>query len=185
VTLVLGGCTSKAVVLGADSTVWVATVDTDKQIVVASTSRTDRKLFKLARAGIATYGGAAEHVPTVLTNELKLEWSVSEVIGFLQQRFKSADQMRALVGGLENGAPVLFEVGMSDHSLQPIVSKPGRPPPVALRGLRHGAVDQRPPGTVASVIEQMLELLAETTGPHVGPPYEFLVISDTPGAGRQ
>ncbi len=176
-TLVLGAFTSDAVVLGADSRVWhETTADSADGNIVTSTSATDRKLFKLATAGIATYGTATEHVPTAIDKGLDSNWDIPQAIRFMQERFNNAEQMFALVGGWERGAPVMYEVGMSGGNPRAIIPEFGRPPQIALRGLRHSPVDQRPPGTVASVIEQMLEILAESAGPHVGPSYEILVI---------
>jgi transposase-like protein len=44
--------------------------------------------------------------------------------------------------------------------------------PLALRGI-NGKVDQQVAATAAAVIAQMLELLTVSTGPNVGPPYEY------------
>jgi hypothetical protein len=175
VTLVLGTCLPRAVVLGADSKTERWKIDETTGAVLGIDFIVDRKLFKLSRAGVATYGSgpAGEKVPAVLTKELQPEWSVSEVIQFLQKRFRGADEMGALVGGLDDrGDPCLFDVRMSGADPQPIV-----PPQLVLRGLRNQLHDQLTPATPASVLAQMLELLRESTGPHVGPPYEFLVLT--------
>src|SRR6185437_14477505 len=83
-TLVLGACTPDAVVLAADSKTHVCTIDPDREDVRFGEPITDRKLFKLARVGIATYGTArpGDRVPDVLSRELQMHWTVREVIEF-------------------------------------------------------------------------------------------------------
>jgi hypothetical protein len=182
VTLVLGACVADAVVLGADSKTQVYTIDASTGSVVKTASMIDKKLFKLTRVGIATYGSGPPNVrvPKVIADDLQSEWGVSEVIAFLQDRFKGADDMRALVGGLDDhGTPALFDVCMSGASPQQIIPRIGGPLPLVLRGVQNAQLEQRAPGTSVSVITQMLELLTASAGPHVGPPYEFLVISRT------
>jgi hypothetical protein len=176
-TLVIGACVADAVILGADSLTQVISINEGK--ITNISSRIDRKLFKLTRAGIATHGSGLPNmpVPAVLTDELNPEWSVSEVIRFLQRRFKGADEMGALVGGLDaTGNPVLFDVSMSGSEPQQIVRREGCTSPLVLKGVKNLQQDQQPPGTVTSVLAQMLALLNENSGHNVGPPYEFLVI---------
>ena len=48
----------------------VDTIETDTGALLASACSINRKLFKLASAGVATYGGPTEHVPTVLRMSL-------------------------------------------------------------------------------------------------------------------
>jgi hypothetical protein len=175
-TLVLGACTTDAVILGAESRTGVLVINRAGTVVSTGT-QIDRKLFKLARVGIATYGaGPADvRVPDVLSAELHSEWGVAEVVSFLQQRFATAgDSMGALVGGLgELGEPVLFDVHMDGSQPTPIVPQPQ----LALRGIENGERELPPPHTAASVIAQMLErLTACADRPDVGPPYEFLLI---------
>ena len=180
VTLVLGTCLSNALVLGADSITQVLTLDSNNNLLDVR-SMIDRKLFKFARAGVATYGAGPPgvRVPDVIASEAQSDWSAQDAISFLQRRFKGADEMRALVGGVDDhGAPALWDVCMSGASPQRIVPLLG-PLPIAVRGKKNLEVDQRLPGTPAGVIEQMLELFAENAGIEVGPPYEFLVIPGT------
>jgi hypothetical protein len=180
VTLVLGACVGDSVVLGADSKTQVYTIDASNGAIVKTASMIDRKLFKLTRVGIATYGSGPPNVrvPKVIADDLQSEWSVREVIAFLQDHFRGADDMRALVGGLDDhDTPALFDGCMSGASPQKIVSGIGGPLPLVLRGVQNAQLEQRVPGTSASVITQMLELLTATAGSNVGPPFEFLVIS--------
>jgi len=176
-TLVIGACVADTVILGADSLTQVISISEGK--ITSIRSCIDRKLFKLTHAGIATHGSGLPNVPVpeVLTDELNSDWGVAEVIRFLKRRFKGADEMGALVGGLDtSGNPVLFDVSMNGSEPQQIVRREGCTSPLVLRGVKNLQQDQQPPGTVASVLAQMLALLIDNSGPNVGPPYEFLVI---------
>jgi hypothetical protein len=174
VTLVLGACTTDAVVLGADSKIQVHTIDKATGSVSSIGSDVDRKLFKFARAGIATYGTGppSVHVPTVVAAaRLEPQSNIGEVMQWLLDRFKDAPDMGALMGGLDDrGAPVLFDVpNLSSAARQPIAAGL-----LVLRGVK--TLEQQALGTPESVIAQMLPLLHTNSGPHVGPPFEFLVI---------
>lgn len=172
-TLVLGACTADAVVLGADSKIQIFTIDKTTGALSAIASDVDKKLFKFARAGIATYGAGppSVHVPTVVAAaRLDSQSHVGEVMQWLQNRFKDARGMGALVGGLDDrGAPVLFDVPDLTAGRQPIAAGL-----LVLRGVQKQ--EQPAPGTPESVIAQMLTLLQANSDPQVGPPYEFLVI---------
>jgi hypothetical protein len=177
-TLVLGTCIADAVILGAHSKTHVYTFDWAGSLLNID-SCVDRKLFKLARTGIATYGtGPVDiRVPTALTAELHSDWSVLKVLCYLQSRFRGADGMGALVGGLDaTGKPVLYDVSMDGSEPNQLVPQMGFAPAVVLRGVHSRQVDQRAPGTLASVLSQMQEALYAAAGADVGPPYEFLVI---------
>ena len=68
-------------------------------------------------------------------------------------RWMLQDQTRTLVGGRENRVPVLFDVGVTESGRRLIAAEFGKPPPLVLKGVRNSPVEQRAPGTVASVIE--------------------------------
>ena len=174
-TLVLGASLPNTVILGADSKTQRISVDRDTRAVVSIEPFTDRKLFKLSSAGVATYGSGPvnEPVPAVLIEELRWEMTVAEVMHFMQGRFKGADEMWALVGGWENGNPVLFDVCMDGSS--PTRIDPGS---LVVRGVKQAQVDVRSE-TAASVLALMLDRLDAASGVSVGPPFEFLVIPRT------
>ncbi len=174
-TLVIGACVGDAVVLGADSKIQV--INSLTRLPVPGAPTTDKKLFKFARVGIATYGdGPPEHVPTVIS-ALHSDCSVSDAINFMRDHFQHAKGMGALIGGLdEHGSPVLFDFPMTQRSPSLIAAEPGRRPPLVLRGIKDEQTDLNAPATTASAKEQMLQLMHEHAGASVGPPYEFLVI---------
>ena len=178
-TLVLGAIAVDAVVLGADSRteVWVITGDA----VRSGGTLCDRKLFKVERVGIATYGAgpAGVRVPDVLASELQPGWGVADAVNYLQPRCASVgDSMGALVGGLDDrGDALLVDLHMDGSAPRPIASAIGVPGAVVLRGVENSQRHQREPYTAAAIMAQMFELLLAAAGnPAVGPPYEFLVI---------
>jgi len=175
-TLVLATIASDSVVIGADSKIQVVNAQT-KQPVEKETT-TDRKLFKFAHVGIATYGsGPPEHVPTAIST-LRPDCSIMDAVEFIRNYFQSAKDLGALIGGLdEYGSPILLDFLMSDHSPSLIAAEIGRPPPRIFRGIKNAQTDLNAPGTSANAIEQMLMLLRENAGASVGPPYEFSVIA--------
>jgi hypothetical protein len=180
-TLVLGACAADEIVLGAESKTSVVVVS--GETVVSTSSQLDRKLFKLDRVGIATYGSGPPNVrvPQVLDAELRPAWSVDETVNFLKLRFTAAGaDMGALVGGWDaQGNAILLDVRM-DGYVQRMLPQLGHAlPPLARRGVVYDAVAQQPPGTAASILAQMLELLTAACAgcpQDAGPPFEFLVI---------
>jgi hypothetical protein len=178
-TLVLGSWVADHVILAADSMTHVCMMNMETHAITYGEPLTDRKLFKRRRAGIATYGTGPVNVrvPDVLNQELQADWTVSEVIAFLQRRFSGADEMSALVGGIDDrGDPCLLDVSMSGTEPKRVVPSIGEAAPIVFRGFVNGQLDQTAPRTATSVMAQMLEKLGIHSGFHVGPPYEFLLI---------
>lgn len=173
VTLVLGACVDDSIVLAADSKFQVYEIDKTTETCSIS-STIDRKLFKVARVGIATYGTSPTgvHVPTVIESaRLEPHSNVREVICWLQDRFRDAPEMHALVGGPdEKGTLMLFDVHLGGGRPEQVIDIGA----IVLRGVV--SVDQPGLGTAAALMSQMLDLLIAKTGIDVGPPYEFLVI---------
>jgi hypothetical protein len=178
-TLVLATCTSEAVIFGADSRVRTCTIDpvTQNRVLLPELG-TERKLFMLERIAIAAYGdGPAFHVPTVITYALPTRSAIYDVIRFLHATFSSAPDMHALVGGYDNGLPLLFDVRMNGQSM-PLFPAMNQSPEIHHRGLPEGpgTIPQPSNATVENVISQMRILLEASISDFIGPPFDFVVI---------
>lgn len=74
-------------------------------------------------------------------------------------------------GGLdERGSPVLFDFPVTQRNPWLIWAEIGRPPPLAVRGIKNEQADLNVPATAARAKEQVLQLMHENEGSSVGPP---------------
>jgi hypothetical protein len=172
--MVLAACLDDAVVLGADS--WIFRESSPGNVVYAGV---DRKLFKLERGGIATFGGDpnyAGHVPSEIDRHIPKNLNPEETCKSLHHHFAAAKGMCALVAGFDvNGIAVLYELRIPNgYAL--IARSSDSPSQLFYRGFIGGELDYTMPRERISVIDQILGWLRSHSGQWAGPPYDFLVV---------
>jgi hypothetical protein len=173
-TLVLGSYADHYVVLGADSLV------REEVNGVFHRNINCRKLSVRGSVGVCTYGCGLpnENVHDVLDQNLPAATNWEQTIQYLQsRRFDSAPHMGALVATANSSGPFLARVPPVTKRNEWLLLNIGQGPQIWFEGVESGNVDVIDGSSPEAIAKQMLGILEKNEGADVGPPYDFIVIS--------